>query len=102
MRNIWVRRFTEIRLARCQLYEVIKEKDNRGLFDSDPIVVAEQTAFHTAESPKSRSVSVPGRKWLDVCVLIFVLRLFFVTVLPAFGQSTFGSVRGVAQDASGA
>ena len=71
-----------------------------GPLSSDPMVVAEPSAVHTNESAKS--VAVPGTKWLDVCIPIFVLGLFFVIAFPVFGQSTFGSVRGIAQDASGA
>jgi hypothetical protein len=89
-----------IRLARRQLYEVIQVKDNRGLYYSDPMVVAGPAAVHTGQ--RSKSLSVPGTKWLDICVPIFVLGLFLVAVLPACGQSTFGSVRGIAQDTSGA
>ncbi len=52
-------------------------KDNRGLYHS-------------------------RARGLKVCPSIVALGICLSTVLPAFGQSTFGSVRGIAQDASGA
>jgi hypothetical protein len=64
------------------------------------MAVAKPAPVHSDESNKL--VSAPGTKWLGICIPIFVLGLFFAAVLPACGQSTFGSVRGIAQDLSGA
>jgi Carboxypeptidase regulatory-like domain/TonB dependent receptor len=75
-------------------------KDIRGIFHSYPMAVAKPAPVHSDESNKL--VSAPGTKWLGICIPIFVLGLFFAAVLPACGQSTFGSVRGIAQDLSGA
>jgi Carboxypeptidase regulatory-like domain len=41
-------------------------------------------------------------KWQGGWVLPLIMILFMVVSLPVFGQSTFGSVRGIAQDDSGA
>jgi hypothetical protein len=64
------------------------------------MAVAKPAPIHSDESNKP--VSAPGTKWFGICIPIFVLGLFFAAVLPACGQSTFGSVRGIAQDLSGA
>jgi Carboxypeptidase regulatory-like domain/TonB dependent receptor len=75
-------------------------KDIRGIFHSYPMAVAKPAPVHSDEINKP--VSAPGTKWLGICIPIFVLVLFFAAVSPACGQSTFGSVRGIAQDLSGA
>ncbi len=43
-----------------------------------------------------------GARWFKVCASIVALGISLSVVRTAFGQSTFGSVRGIAQDASGA
>ena len=77
-------------------------KDNRGLYHSAPMIVAEVASSASKESRKSKDISVPGARWLKVCASIVALGICLSAVLPAFSQSTFGSVRGIAQDASGA
>ena len=75
-------------------------KHNRGLFYFDPMVVTEVPTVHSHKG--ARYFSMRGTKWLRVCIPSVIAGLFFLGVFPAFGQSTFGSVRGIAQDASGA
>jgi hypothetical protein len=77
-------------------------KDNRGLYYSAPMAVAEVASFGSDGSCKSKDVSMPGRRWLQVWVSIVALGICLSAVSPAFAQSTFGSVRGIAQDPSGA
>jgi hypothetical protein len=77
-------------------------KDNRGLYSSDPMMVTELAAYGSVESCKPGNISLSAARWLQVCVPIVVLCICLSAVLPALGQSTFGSVRGIAQDASGA
>jgi hypothetical protein len=77
-------------------------KDNRGLHDSAPMVAAEAASFRSDGSRKPKHVSIPGGRWLQVCASTVVLGICLSAGLPAFGQSTVGSVRGIAQDASGA
>jgi hypothetical protein len=74
-------------------------KDNRGRYHSAPIIVTEPSSQGTR---KSKDIRVPAARGLKVCASIVALGICLSTVLPAFGQSTFGSVRGIAQDASGA
>ncbi len=76
-------------------------KDSRGLYPSDATLVAKPAPLHSAERSKSRDVSTATR-WLRICALTLFLGLIFAFGLPAFGQSTFGSVRGIAEDLSGA
>jgi Carboxypeptidase regulatory-like domain/TonB dependent receptor len=45
---------------------------------------------------------VNNARWLGGWVPLLVLGLVMAAALPTFGQSTFGSVRGIAQDASSA
>jgi hypothetical protein len=77
-------------------------KDNRGLYHSAPMIVAELASSASRGSRKSKDISVPGARWLKVCASIVALGICLSAVPPAFSQSTFGSVRGIAQDASGA
>jgi Carboxypeptidase regulatory-like domain/TonB dependent receptor len=74
-------------------------KDNRGRYHSAPIIVTEPSFQGTR---KAKDIRVPAAWGLKVCASIVALGICLSTVLPAFGQSTFGSVRGIAQDASGA
>jgi Carboxypeptidase regulatory-like domain len=77
-------------------------KDNRGLYHSAPMIVADLASSASRGSRKSKDISVPGARWLKVCASIVALGICLSAVPPAFSQSTFGSVRGIAQDASGA
>ncbi len=55
-------------------------------------------------SLKEDEAAVPSSetRWARLCLPIFALCLFMSAVSPTFGQSTFGSVRGIVQDASSA
>jgi len=74
-------------------------KDNRGLYHSAPINVTEPSSQRTR---KPKDIRVPAARWLKVWASIVALGICLSAFLPALGQSTFGSVRGIAQDASGA
>ncbi len=87
----------------------------RGLFQSDSMVVAKpgrcceesKTRIHGNEQNKSRNVSTPPKRlteWLRVCLQMLPIFVFslLLSVVPAVAQSTFGSVRGIVQDSSGA
>jgi hypothetical protein len=76
-------------------------KDSRGLYPSDATLVAKPAPLHNAKRCKSREVSTATR-WLRICALTLFLGQIFAFGLPSFGQSTFGSVRGIAEDLSGA
>ena len=90
-------------------------KYGRGLFQSDSMVVAKpgicceesKTRIHGDEQNRFRIVSTSSKSLtagLRVCLQmlpIFVCCLL-LSVLPAVAQSTFGSVRGIVQDSSGA
>jgi Carboxypeptidase regulatory-like domain/TonB dependent receptor len=76
-------------------------KDSRGLYPSNATLVAKPAPTHSAERSKSREVSTATRR-LSICTLALFLGLILAFGLPAFGQSTFGSVRGIAEDLSGA
>ena len=75
-------------------------KNIRGFYYSAPMVVAE--SVRSGGSCRSKHVSIPAGRWLQVCASTVALGICLSAALPAFGQSTFGSVRGIAQDASGA
>ena len=87
----------------------------RGLFQSDSMVLAipeicceeSKTRIHGDQQNKSRNVSTPPKrltKWLRVCLQMLPIFVFslLLSVVPAVAQSTFGSVRGIVQDSSGA
>jgi hypothetical protein len=76
-------------------------KDSRGLYPSDATLVAKPAPLHSAERSTPREVSTATR-WLRICTLTLFLGLTLPFGFPAFGQSTFGSVRGIAEDLSGA
>ena len=63
--------------------------------------------IHGDEQNKSRNVSIPPKSltvWPRVCLQMLPIFVFclVLSVVPAVAQSTFGSVRGISQDSSGA
>jgi Carboxypeptidase regulatory-like domain len=88
---------------------------NRGPYQSNAMVIAKtwtrikdtQAIIHSDEQNKSRCVSSAHkslrRSRVSMQMLpVLVLCLFLSAVVPALGQSTFGSVIGIVQDSSGA
>jgi hypothetical protein len=88
---------------------------NRGPYQSNAMVIAKawtclkdtQAIIHSDEQNKSRCVSLARkslrRSRVSMQMLpVIVLRWLLSAVVPALGQSTFGSVIGVVQDSSGA
>ena len=77
-------------------------KDHRGLYPSSAIIHSAPSSSGSKRCRKSNDISVPEARWFKVFASIVALGICLSAVLPAFGQSTFGSIRGIAQDASGA
>ena len=88
---------------------------NRGPYQSNAMVIAKawtclqdtQTILHSDEQNRSRCVSLSrkslGRSRVSIQMLpVLALCWFLSAVVPALGQSTFGSVIGIVQDSSGA
>ncbi len=87
----------------------------RGPYQSNAMVIAKtwiclkdtQAIIHSDEQNKSRCVlSAHKSLWRSRVSMqmlpLIVLCWFLSAVVPALGQSTFGSVRGIVQDSSGA
>ena len=88
----------------------------RGRYQSDSMRIdtlwtcpeEDKVRIHSNERNKSTHVSASQRsltRWLHICshmLPIFAFCLLLSLVVPALAQSTFGSVRGIAQDSSGA
>ena len=87
----------------------------RGLFQSDSMALAKpgicceesKTKTHCDQQNKFRNVSTPPKRLtecLRVCLQMLPIFVFslLLSVVPAVAQSTFGSVRGIVQDSSGA
>ena len=74
-------------------------KHIRGLYQSSSVVVGQPSI-----SLKENKATVPSSetRWARLYLPIFALCLLMSAVLPTFGQSTFGSVRGIVQDVSSA
>jgi hypothetical protein len=101
--------------ANFRSHEVIKMKYIRGLFQSDSMVVAKpgicceesKTRIYCDEQHRSRNVSTSSKSltgWLHAYLQMLPILVFslLLSVVPAVAQSTFGSVRGIVQDSSGA
>jgi hypothetical protein len=94
------------------VHEVIEMKDIRGLNLFDSMIVSacmeeEKVGYHRyGSNPTRRMAKTQARlKWADILILgvrILVSCLLLNSNMAAYAQSTFGSVRGIVQDNTGA